>query len=65
MASALSSRVQEALLRVAHANMIRQRNIHCRGRIEELPRYDPSLPLAFRIARMLKRPIAGVFEAES
>jgi putative transcriptional regulator len=31
----------------------------------ETEKYDPSLPLAFKIARMFKRPIEEVFEAES
>jgi putative transcriptional regulator len=31
----------------------------------ETGRYDPSLPLAFRIARLFGRSIEGVFEPES
>ena len=31
----------------------------------ETEKYDPSLPLAFRIARLFKRPIEGIFEAEA
>jgi putative transcriptional regulator len=30
----------------------------------ETQKYDPSLPLAFRIARLFKRPIEEIFEAE-
>jgi putative transcriptional regulator len=30
----------------------------------ETEKYDPSLPLAFRIARLFKRPIEEIFEAE-
>lgn len=30
----------------------------------ETGRYDPSLPLAFRIARLFERPIEGIFEPE-
>ena len=29
----------------------------------ETERYDPSLPLAFKIARLFKRPIEQIFEA--
>jgi putative transcriptional regulator len=29
----------------------------------ETEKYDPSLPLAFRIARLFKRPIETIFEA--
>ncbi len=29
----------------------------------ETGRYDPSLPLAFRIARLLARPIEAIFDA--
>lgn len=28
----------------------------------EVGRYDPSLPLAFRIARLFARPIEGIFD---
>ena len=28
----------------------------------ETEKYDPSLPLAFRIARLFKRPIEAIFE---
>jgi putative transcriptional regulator len=31
----------------------------------ETEKYDPSLPLAFRIARLFKKPIEEVFEAET
>jgi len=31
----------------------------------ETEKYDPSLPLAFKIARLFKRPIEGIFEAEA
>lgn len=31
----------------------------------ETEKYDPSLPLAFRIARLFKRPIEGIFETEA
>jgi putative transcriptional regulator len=30
----------------------------------ETERYDPSLPLAFRIARVFNQPIEDIFEAE-
>jgi putative transcriptional regulator len=30
----------------------------------ETQKYDPSLPLAFKIARLFKRPIEEIFEAE-
>ncbi|MGH6955687.1 MAG: helix-turn-helix transcriptional regulator [Caulobacteraceae bacterium] len=30
----------------------------------ETGRYDPSLPLAFRIARLFERPIEAIFEVE-
>ena len=30
----------------------------------ETGRYDPSLPLAFRIARLFKQPIEAIFEDE-
>jgi len=29
----------------------------------ETGRYDPSLPLAFKIAKVFERPIEGIFEA--
>lgn len=31
----------------------------------ETEKYDPSLPLAFKISRLFKRPIEGIFEAEA
>ena len=31
----------------------------------ETGRYDPSLPLAFKIARLFERPIEAIFEAPS
>ncbi|QUD87183.1 helix-turn-helix transcriptional regulator [Phenylobacterium montanum] len=31
----------------------------------ETGKYDPSLPLAFRIARLFERPIEAIFEDES
>ncbi len=31
----------------------------------ETEKYDPSLPLAFKIARLFKRPIEEIFEAEA
>jgi putative transcriptional regulator len=31
----------------------------------ETGRYDPSLPLAFRLARLLQQPIEAIFEPES
>ena len=31
----------------------------------ETEKYDPSLPLAFKIARLFKRPIEGIFEADA
>lgn len=31
----------------------------------ETEKYDPSLPLAFRIARLFKQPIEEIFEAEA
>lgn len=31
----------------------------------ETGRYDPSLPLAFRIARLFDRPIEAIFDPES
>ena len=31
----------------------------------ETEKYDPSLPLAFKIARLFKQPIEGIFVAES
>jgi putative transcriptional regulator len=31
----------------------------------ETEKYDPSLPLAFRIARLFKRPIEEIFVAEA
>ena len=31
----------------------------------ETERYDPSLPLAFRIARVFEQPIETIFSAES
>lgn len=30
----------------------------------ETEKYDPSLPLAFKIARLFKRPIKEIFKAE-
>jgi len=30
----------------------------------ETEKYDPSLPLAFKIARLFKQPIEEIFEAE-
>ena len=30
----------------------------------ETDKYDPSLPLAFRIARLFKRPIEAIFQDE-
>jgi putative transcriptional regulator len=30
----------------------------------ETEKYDPSLPLAFKIARLFKRPIEEIFEAK-
>jgi putative transcriptional regulator len=30
----------------------------------ETEKYDPSLPLAFRIARLFKQPIEEIFQAE-
>ena len=30
----------------------------------EMEKYDPSLPLAFKIARLFKQPIEEIFEAE-
>ncbi len=30
----------------------------------ETEKYDPSLPLAFKIARLFKRPIEDIFESE-
>lgn len=30
----------------------------------ETEKYDPSLPLAFKIARLFKQPIEKIFEAE-
>jgi putative transcriptional regulator len=30
----------------------------------ETEKYDPSLPLAFKIARLFKRPIEEIFESE-
>lgn len=30
----------------------------------ETEKYDPSLPLAFKIARLFKRPIESIFEAQ-
>jgi putative transcriptional regulator len=30
----------------------------------ETEKYDPSLPLAFKIARLFKKPIEEIFEAE-
>ena len=31
----------------------------------ETEKYDPSLPLAFKIARLFKRPIEEIFKAEA
>jgi putative transcriptional regulator len=31
----------------------------------ETGRYDPSLPLAFRIAKLFNKPIEAIFEADS
>jgi len=31
----------------------------------ETEKYDPSLPLAFKIARLFKRPIEEIFKAET
>jgi putative transcriptional regulator len=31
----------------------------------ETEKYDPSLPLAFKIARLFKQPIEGIFKAEA
>jgi putative transcriptional regulator len=31
----------------------------------ETEKYDPSLPLAFKIARLFKRPIEEIFRAEA
>jgi len=30
----------------------------------ETERYDPSLPLAFKVARLFKLPIEGIFEVD-
>ncbi len=30
----------------------------------ETEKYDPSLPLAFKIARLFKKPVEEIFEAE-
>ena len=30
----------------------------------EMEKYDPSLPLAFKIARLFKQPIEDIFEAD-
>ena len=31
----------------------------------ETEKYDPSLPLAFKVARLFKQPIEGIFEPNS
>ncbi len=31
----------------------------------ETEKYDPSLPLAFKIARLFEQPIEGIFDAEA